>query len=73
MSRKERKNESCDSRFSETVNTSDADLKPILGKLFDLHVSSVLEKNLAWFLIAELLENSQVGFYLEVFLLILCL
>ena len=47
------------------MNTSDADLKPILGKLFDLHVSSVLEKNLAWFLIAELLENSQVGFYLE--------
>ena len=44
------------------MNSCDNDLKPILGKLFDLHVLTLLEKNLAWFLIAGLLENSQVNY-----------
>jgi acyl-CoA oxidase len=47
-------------RFLETLNTCDADLKPILGQLFDLHASSLVEKNLAWYLISEVLEVSQV-------------
>lgn len=46
-------------RFLEALNTCDADLKPILGQLFDLHVSTVVEKNLAWFLISEVMETSQ--------------
>jgi hypothetical protein len=49
-------------RFLETINSCDAEIRPVLGKLYDLHVASLLEKSLAWFLISGLLDNSQVHF-----------
>lgn len=48
-------------RFFETLRSCDEELKPILGQLFDLHVSSLLEKNLAWFLISGIMESSQAA------------
>merc|ERR1719147_316877 len=47
-------------RFSLTLDTCDKDLKPILSKIFDLYLSSIIEKNLGWFVISGLLQPSDV-------------
>merc|ERR1711892_1633871 len=47
-------------RFSLTLETCDKDLKPILTKIFDLYLSSIIEKNLGWFVISGLLKPSDV-------------
>merc|ERR1719328_267669 len=47
-------------RFSLTLDTCDKDLKPVLSKIFDLYLSSIIEKNLGWFVISGLLQPSDV-------------
>ena len=47
-------------RFSVTLETCDKDLQPILSNLFSLYMSSIIEKNLAWFVISGLVPSSQI-------------
>lgn len=48
-------------RFVETLKTCDSDLTSVLSKVLDLYLTSVLEKNLAWFVISGLLQPKDVG------------
>ena len=45
-------------RFALTLETCDKDLKPILTKVFNLYLASLIEKNLGWFVISCLLQPS---------------
>ena len=47
-------------RFAEVLDECDNDLKPILEKLYTLYAITIIEKNLAWFLISKTLTNEQV-------------
>merc|ERR1711983_118775 len=47
-------------RFSVTLETCDKDLQPILSNLFSLYMSTIIEKNLAWFVISGLVPSSQI-------------
>jgi len=48
-------------RFEETLKTCDSDLKPILSQVFDLFLTSSLEKNLGWYVISGLVQAGDVG------------
>ena len=39
-------------RFALTLDTCDKDLKPILAKVYNLYLATIVEKNLAWFVIS---------------------
>ena len=43
------------------VATCDKDLKPILSKVFNLYLASIVEKNLAWFVISGLVPSSEIS------------
>lgn len=47
-------------RFALTLETCDKDLKPILTKVFNLYLASIIEKNLGWFVISGLMQASDV-------------
>jgi acyl-CoA oxidase len=47
-------------RFALTLETCDKDLKPILTKVFNLYLATIIEKNLGWFVISGLLQPSDV-------------
>merc|ERR1712024_373463 len=42
-------------RFALTLETCDKDLQPILSQIFSLYLSTVVEKNLSWFVIQGIL------------------
>ena len=48
-------------RFALTLDTCDKDLKPILSKVFNLYLASIVEKNLAWFVISGLVPSSEIS------------
>jgi len=48
-------------RFHATLQTCDPDLKPILGLVFDLYLTTVVEKNLGWYIISGILQSGDVG------------
>jgi acyl-CoA oxidase len=48
-------------QFSSVLNTCDEDLKPILQQVFNLFVINVIERDLAWFVTAGLLNPNQVA------------
>ena len=45
------------SRFAVSLDTCDPDLKPILSRMFSLYLASIVEKNLAWFVISGLVPR----------------
>ena len=45
------------SRFAVSLDTCDPDLKPILSRVFSLYLASIVEKNLAWFVISGLVPR----------------
>merc|ERR1711953_477891 len=47
-------------RFALTLDTCDKDLQPILSRVFSLYMSSIVEKNLAWFVINGLLPVADI-------------
>ena len=47
-------------QFSSVLNTCGEDLKPILQQVFNLFVINVVERDLAWFVSAGLLNPNQV-------------
>lgn len=48
-------------RFALTLDTCDKDLKPILSKVYSLYLASIVEKNLAWFVISGLVPSSDIS------------
>jgi hypothetical protein len=48
-------------RVSVSLESCDAALKPVLGKLFDLYLVTLLEKNLSFFVISGLLQPADIG------------
>jgi len=48
-------------RYGETLKTVDTDLAPVLSKVYDLYLTTILEKNLGWYVIAGLLQPADVG------------
>ena len=48
-------------RFSLTLDTCDKDLQPILTKVFNLYLATIIEKNLSWFVISGLLQPADVN------------
>ena len=47
-------------RFAVTLETCDKSLQPILSQIFSLYLSTVVEKNLSWFVIQGLLPASEI-------------
>ena len=47
-------------RFAAALETCDKDLRPILSKLFSLYLSTIVEKNLSWFVIQGLLPATDI-------------
>ncbi len=47
--------------MSVSLESCDAGLKPVLGKLFDLYLVTLLEKNLSFFVISGLLQPADIG------------
>jgi len=47
-------------RFAVSLDTCDPDLKPILSRVFSLYLASIVEKNLAWFVISGLVPSSEI-------------
>merc|ERR1719427_1286060 len=47
-------------RFAVSLDTCDPDLKPILSRVFSLYLASIMEKNLAWFVISGLVPSSEI-------------
>ncbi len=47
--------------MSVSLESCDAALKPVLGKLFDLYLVTLLEKNLSFFVISGLLQPADIG------------
>jgi len=48
-------------RFALTLDTCDKDLKPILAKVYNLYLATIVEKNLAWFVISGLVPSSEIS------------
>merc|ERR1712227_1117094 len=48
-------------RFALTLDTCDKDLKPILSKVYSLYLATIVEKNLAWFVISGLVPSSDIS------------
>jgi hypothetical protein len=48
-------------RVSVSLESCEAALKPVLGKLFDLYLVTLLEKNLSFFVISGLLQPADIG------------
>jgi len=48
-------------RFHQTLETCDPDLKSVLSLVFDLYLTTVVEKNLGWYVISGVLKPSDVG------------
>ena len=48
-------------RFAVTLETCDKSLQPILSQIFSLYLSTVVEKNLSWFVIQGLLPASEIS------------
>merc|ERR1719225_2592064 len=46
-------------RFSTVLNETEADLQPILQKIFTLYSITVIERNLPWFIISKTLSKEQ--------------
>ena len=46
-------------RFATVLTECDADLKPILDKIFTLYTLTVIERNLPWFIISNTLSTEQ--------------
>jgi len=47
-------------RFCAALETCDASLKPVLGQVFDLYLTTILEKNLTWFVTSGLLKSNDI-------------
>ena len=45
-----------------SLDTCDPDLKPILSRVFSLYLASIVEKNLAWFVISGLVPRYNIQF-----------
>jgi len=48
-------------RFVETLKTCDSSLTPVLSQVLDLYLTTVIEKNLGWFIISGILQPSDVS------------
>merc|ERR1719328_885341 len=48
-------------RFALTLDTCDKDLRPILAKVYNLYLATIVEKNLAWFVISGLVPSSEIS------------
>jgi len=48
-------------RFLHALQTCDEELKPVLSLVYDLYLTTVIEKNLGWFVISGLLQPSDVS------------
>merc|ERR1711992_297485 len=48
-------------RFAVTLETCDKSLEPILSQLFSLYLSSIVEKNLSWFVIQGILPARDIS------------
>jgi len=46
-------------RFATVLSESDADLKPMLEKIFTLYCLTVVERNLPWFMISKTISKEQ--------------
>ena len=46
-------------RFAQVLTECDPELKPILEKVFTLYSSTVVERNLPWFIISKTLTKEQ--------------
>jgi len=44
-----------------SLESCEAALKPVLGKIFDLYLVTLLEKNLSFFVISGLLQPADIG------------
>jgi len=58
-------------RFSTVLNQTEADLQPILQKIFTLYSITVIERNLPWFIISKTLSKEQ-GFDVKTLAAQLC-
>jgi len=47
-------------RFVETLKTCDSSLTPVLSQVLDLYLTTVIEKNLGWFVISGILQPQDV-------------
>jgi len=48
-------------RFVETVKTCDSSLSPVLSQVLDLYLTTIVEKNLGWFVISGILQPQDVS------------
>jgi len=48
-------------RFVETLKTCDSSLTPVLSQVLDLYLTTVIEKNLGWFIISGILQPNDVS------------
>jgi len=47
-------------RFVETLKTCDSSLTPVLSQVLDLYLTTIIEKNLGWFVISGILQPNDV-------------
>ncbi len=53
-------------RFANNLEACDAELRPVLKKVYELFLMTVLEKNLSWYVISGLLAPSDINKVREV-------